>query len=529
FLKPMTTKIKWEFEDEAAEMAVGDTWLSLVLSPLSVVASCNGWNGETRHVVFNSALSKNLVPPDGEVGSFEAAMRALDQMAYSPTLRERKVRRLNEFLSRLPEARSSVLWDQIYDAMLAIAQESLDPSGVLVDDRESRELHRLTVAYLQGRRRNLVAPETPSEVGEPSPASSDAPPPAAKLPPWKWAAGWDMTMADAAFETLAGMHAAHEREWNEGRGRLDSVVKWDSIVPHPDRIWCDDGVAVAPASWAGRTTWIVGDLHGDADSLDRALRVAGVTTGDEGDRLPDGVALAFLGDLGDRGPGTLAVWLRVAALKVRFPDRVLLVRGNHEEVETVKLSLADGTPLRAEWMVPSTTNLEAYLMLGLALQCRFENLAMVFGQLPDVAWLPGGVLLVHGSLPPRWKDRDGWPATWGEEGKRPYRISGVHDLRKRELRRTLRWTDVVDREEVDFGWEGISRRSRLFASGGDHRHWTGLLGSFRLVHGHTHPPEGGRFEWNGEALALNTSRHTARRQAIARWEGGILTVHDITE
>jgi len=71
---------------------------------------------------------------------------------------------------------------------------------------------------------------------------------------------------------------------------------------------------------------IIGDLHGDLKSLvhvlDDSKFLSKARTGD--------VILVFLGDYGDRGTHSPEVYYVVLKLKEMFPERVILMRGNHE-------------------------------------------------------------------------------------------------------------------------------------------------------------------------------------------------------
>ena len=72
---------------------------------------------------------------------------------------------------------------------------------------------------------------------------------------------------------------------------------------------------------------VIGDLHGDLKSLEYILKksafIEKVCCGEE-------VFLIFLGDYGDRGLHSLEVYYVILRLKELFPERVLLIRGNHE-------------------------------------------------------------------------------------------------------------------------------------------------------------------------------------------------------
>ncbi len=68
---------------------------------------------------------------------------------------------------------------------------------------------------------------------------------------------------------------------------------------------------------------LVGDLHGDLQSLATILK---------GSKFLDDPAgmIVFLGDYGDRGAESVEIYHVVLSLKAKFPERVILMRGNHE-------------------------------------------------------------------------------------------------------------------------------------------------------------------------------------------------------
>ncbi|HVO85812.1 MAG TPA: metallophosphoesterase, partial [Candidatus Eisenbacteria bacterium] len=72
---------------------------------------------------------------------------------------------------------------------------------------------------------------------------------------------------------------------------------------------------------------IIGDLHGDLESLVHILQESNVLQKME---KSDSVHLVFLGDYEDRGAFSSEVIYTVLKLKLHFPSQVILMRGNHE-------------------------------------------------------------------------------------------------------------------------------------------------------------------------------------------------------
>ena len=64
-----------------------------------------------------------------------------------------------------------------------------------------------------------------------------------------------------------------------------------------------------------------GDIHGQFYDLLELIRTGGE---------PPETNYIFMGDFVDRGFHSVETFILLLALKVRYPDRIYLIRGNHE-------------------------------------------------------------------------------------------------------------------------------------------------------------------------------------------------------
>ena len=73
-------------------------------------------------------------------------------------------------------------------------------------------------------------------------------------------------------------------------------------------------------------TFAIGDIHGCLQALDRVLGLIEAQAAGSAHRL------VFLGDYIDRGPDSAGVIARLRALQAHAPDRVICLKGNHEDL-----------------------------------------------------------------------------------------------------------------------------------------------------------------------------------------------------
>jgi diadenosine tetraphosphatase ApaH/serine/threonine PP2A family protein phosphatase len=129
---------------------------------------------------------------------------------------------------------------------------------------------------------------------------------------------------------------------------------------------------------------VIGDLHGDLESLISILKSSGFTR-----KMTErkDATLIFLGDYGDRGARSAAVYYTVLRLKLAFPEQVILLRGNHEGPEDLMASPHD-LPMQFQFRFKED---------GRALYSKVREL---FAYLYNAVLVEERYLMVHGGLSP---------------------------------------------------------------------------------------------------------------------------------
>ncbi|MCY3410193.1 MAG: metallophosphoesterase [Candidatus Heimdallarchaeota archaeon] len=122
-----------------------------------------------------------------------------------------------------------------------------------------------------------------------------------------------------------------------------------------------------------RDTVIVGDLHGDIESM------ASLVSKFMDEEIQ---SLIFLGDYVDRGAESMRVLLLAFALKLAFPERICILKGNHEDINVNK-------------RYGFYNDVTAFFHNGSEMMDKIDE---AFNFLSVVAITPNGSMCVHGGI-----------------------------------------------------------------------------------------------------------------------------------
>lgn len=168
---------------------------------------------------------------------------------------------------------------------------------------------------------------------------------------------------------------------------------------------------------------VIGDLHGDIESAWEIVAREKILHG-------SGKLLIFLGDYFDRGPMQLSTLAFPLYLKVTYPNRIYLLRGNHDEWKNnagrfAPVVVGDvGELFLTFWM--------QYFDLSL-----FNELFHLLEELPVVAQLNKRIGLVHAGLPR--------PTQAAGEYEN---ITTIDDLNDEKILHEMRWCRPENKDDV---------------------------------------------------------------------------------
>jgi diadenosine tetraphosphatase ApaH/serine/threonine PP2A family protein phosphatase len=215
---------------------------------------------------------------------------------------------------------------------------------------------------------------------------------------------------------------------------------------------------------------VIGDLHGDLDSLVKILESSGFTQ--KMTQRKD-ATLIFLGDYGDRGAYSAEVYYTVLKLKLAFPEQTVLLRGNHEGPEDLLASPHD-LPMQFQFRFKENW------------RTAYAKTRELFAYLYNAVLVEERCLMVHGGLSPN--------------------INSIQDLAhanvthpEQEFLEDLLWSDPSDMaQEVLYSPRGAGK---LFGKSVTEKVLRKLNVKI-LIRGHEPCEEGFKLDHDGKVLTL---------------------------
>jgi len=231
-------------------------------------------------------------------------------------------------------------------------------------------------------------------------------------------------------------------------------------------------VKLEPASEAV----VVGDLHGDLESLATILRSSGFTQ-----RIAKNkdAVMVFLGDYGDRGVYSAEVYYALLRLKLAFTEQVILLRGNHEGPVDLMATPHD-LPLQFQHRFKAKGEL------------AYSKTRELWAYLYTAVLVKGCCLMVHGGLPSTLNSVDD--------------LAHAHETHpKQEFLEELLWSDPDDTiKDVATSPRGAGK---LFGKNVTENVLTKLNVKV-LIRGHEPCSEGFRLNHEGKVLTLFSRKGT---------------------
>ncbi|KAM3396319.1 serine/threonine-protein phosphatase PP-X isozyme 2 [Capsicum galapagoense] len=195
---------------------------------------------------------------------------------------------------------------------------------------------------------------------------------------------------------------------------------------------------------------ICGDIHGQFYDMKELFKVGG--------DCPKTNYL-FLGDFVDRGFYSVETFLLLLALKVRYPDRITLIRGNHESRQITQVGPSFSLPLQLIIYFIILFSLQNFQVYGFYDEClrKYGSVNVwryctdIFDYLSLSALIENKIFSVHGGLSPTISTLD--------------QIRTID--RKQEVPHEGAMCDLLwsDPEDIVDGW-GLSPRGAGFLFGG---------------------------------------------------------------
>ena len=177
---------------------------------------------------------------------------------------------------------------------------------------------------------------------------------------------------------------------------------------------------------------VFGDIHGQyIDLMNFFSKWGSPSEGPNGDIMTNDYL--FLGDFVDRGNLSLETICLLMALKVKYPDQIHLIRGNHEDI---LINSGFGFQNECQGRLHDESENDDSL---------FALINNFFEYLPFAAIIEDKILCVHGGIGSNVKKLSDI-----EDIKRPFEVVHEAQTRDQKLAMDLLWSDPTDNDE-EFG------------------------------------------------------------------------------
>lgn len=208
-------------------------------------------------------------------------------------------------------------------------------------------------------------------------------------------------------------------------------------------------------------TIIVGDIHGDIKSLEFCVKRFF-------NEIHNGKSILFLGDYVDRGKNSVECAALVLKLKTMFPDKVYVLRGNHE-IKRVK-----NKHDREKYASSKYGFLKEVRRKYSNKDHVFKKINAAFDYLPIAAIVNNSLFCVHGGISPELKDLNVLKKL--EKPISYERLSKSKNSKIKDLIMDLLWSDPNNVNDFE---ENIKRgRGKVFGI----KQVNSFLNEFNLKH-----------------------------------------------
>jgi len=259
------------------------------------------------------------------------------------------------------------------------------------------------------------------------------------------------------YEFILSMEHLLKKEQQAGRGVLRETIGQIKS----NEMFCDWPVVYLPPQ--GEAI-IIGDTHGDSEAVQAIVRqenfVEKINKGLE-------VKIVFLGDYADRGLADVKNLETILSLLRHYPKNVILLRGNHEEVNVGQYYGLLGSCLK-----------QFGFDEGQRIFTEFNDL---FEKLPAIAVAGNGLVAVHGGVPVS-------------------PVKNLHDLQDEENAVEMRWNDPT--EEIDNYAHNYKRGCYFLFGKKVFNDFMSAIGGTVLVRSHEYVARGYKLLFNDRLLTI---------------------------